>query len=85
MCLGKVIALQVTVMLPVVLNVCGPQAARGETDVELKSRAQRLAQKLLIIDTHLDTPYEVRKTWYDISTRAEKGYPSSSRFLTCGK
>ncbi len=73
MCLGKVIALQFTVMLPVVLNLCGPQVARGETDVELKSRAQRLAQKLLIIDTHLDTPYEVRKTWYDISTRAEKG------------
>ncbi len=73
MCSGKVVALQFTMMLPVVLNVCGPQTARGETKAELKSRAQKLAQKLLIMDTHMDTPYEVRKTWYDISTRAEKG------------
>jgi membrane dipeptidase len=73
MCLGKVIALQLTVSLPIVLNLCGPQAARAETDAELRSRAQQLAQKLLILDTHLDTPYEVRKTGYDISVRAEKG------------
>jgi membrane dipeptidase len=68
-----VIALQLTVSLPIVLNLCGPQAARAETDAELRSRAQQLAQKLLILDTHLDTPYEVRKTGYDISVRAEKG------------
>lgn len=73
MCFGKVIALQWTVTLPVVLNLCGPQAARAQTDAELRSRAQKLAQKLLIIDTHLDTPYEVHKKWYDISVRAEKG------------
>jgi membrane dipeptidase len=73
MCLGKVIALQLTMTLPVVLNLCGPPSARAETDAELRSRAQQLAQKLLIIDTHLDTPYEVHKGWYDISVRAEKG------------
>jgi membrane dipeptidase len=73
MCLGKVIALQLTVTLPVMLNLCGPQAARAETDAELRSRAQQLAQKLPIIDTHLDTPWEVSKKWYDISVRADKG------------
>jgi len=73
MCLGKVIALQLTVTLPVVLNLCGPQSARAEMEAELKSRARQLAQKLLILDTHMDTPYEVRKTGYDISIRAEKG------------
>jgi len=73
MCLGKVIALQLTMTLPVVLNLCGPQSARAETDAELRSRAQQLSQKLLIIDTHLDTPYEVHKKSYDISVRAEKG------------
>jgi membrane dipeptidase len=70
---GKVIALQLTMTLPVVLNGCGPQVARGQTEAELRSRAQQLAQKLLILDTHMDTPYEVRKTGYDISIRAEKG------------
>jgi membrane dipeptidase len=74
MCLGKVIALQFTVTLPVVLNLCGPQSASGETDAELRSRARELAQKLLIVDTHLDTPYEVHKKWYDISVRAERGH-----------
>jgi len=73
MCLGKVIALQFTMTLPVVLTLCGPQVARAETDAELRSLAQQLAQKLLLIDTHLDTPYEVHKKWYDISVRAEKG------------
>jgi len=73
MCLRKVIALQFTMTLPVMLNLCGPQAARAETDAELRSRAQQLAQKLLIIDTHMDTPYEVHKKWYDISVRAERG------------
>ncbi|MBN1509170.1 MAG: dipeptidase, partial [Sedimentisphaerales bacterium] len=37
-------------------------------------RARELAQKLLIVDTHLDTPYEVHKKWYDVSVRAEKGH-----------
>jgi membrane dipeptidase len=60
--------------LPVVLNLCGPQSARGETDAELRSRAQPLAQSLLLIDTHLDTPYELHKEMRDISVRAEKGH-----------
>lgn len=73
MCFGKVIALQFIVTLPVVLNLCDSPSARAETDAELRSRARQLAQKLLILDTHMDTPYEVRKTGYDISVRAEKG------------
>jgi membrane dipeptidase len=73
MYLGKVIALQFTVTLPVVLNLSGSAGARAETDAELRSRAQKLAQTLLIIDTHLDTPYEVHKEPYDISVRMEKG------------
>lgn len=74
MCFGKAIALQFTMTVPVMLNLCGPQAAKAETDAELRSRAQQLAQKLLILDTHMDTPYEVRKGGYDISTRAERGH-----------
>jgi len=73
MCFGKVVALQLTMALPIVLNLCDPQAARGQTEAELRSRAQQLAQTLLILDTHMDTPYEVRKTGYDISVRADRG------------
>jgi membrane dipeptidase len=71
MCLGKVIALQLTVTLPVALSACGPAGA--DTDRDLRSHAQQLAQKLLLIDTHTDTPYELHKQMRDISVRTEKG------------
>jgi membrane dipeptidase len=72
MYLGKVITLPLTVALPILLNLAGSQKAG--TDAEFKERANQLAQKLLLIDTHLDTPYEVFRKKYDISVRAEKGH-----------
>jgi membrane dipeptidase len=71
MCLGKVIALQLTVTLPVVLGVCGPAGA--DADAELRTQARQLAQKLLLIDTHTDTPYELHRQMRDISVRSDKG------------
>jgi len=73
MYLGKATLLQFVTLLPVALSLHDAQAAGADADAELRSRAQELAQKLLLIDTHLDTPWEVHKKWYDISVRAEKG------------
>jgi membrane dipeptidase len=71
MCLGKVIALQLAVTLPMLLGVCG--STRADTEAELRNQARQLAQKLLLIDTHTDTPYELHKQMRDISVRTEKG------------
>ena len=72
--LGKVIALQSILVLPVLLNVGGSQNAGAESDAKLQERANRLAHEFLLLDTHLDTPYEVRKKGYDISIRADQGH-----------
>jgi membrane dipeptidase len=71
--LGKVIPLQFTMTLPVIMT-CGSANAGAEAETELRSRAQQLAQKLLLIDTHMDTPYELHKEMRDISVRADKGH-----------
>ena len=71
MYMGKVTLLPLMTLLPIALGLHDARAAGA--DAELRSRAQTLAQKLLLIDTHLDTPYEVRKKPYDISVRAQKG------------
>ncbi len=71
---GKVIALSLVVTLPTLLNLAGLQTARADGETELKERASRLAREVLLIDTHMDTPYELHKEMYDISVRAEKGH-----------
>ncbi len=45
-------------------------AAAVETVAET---AARLAQELLIVDTHVDVPYRLVEHWEDISVRTEKG------------
>ncbi|OHB63473.1 MAG: peptidase M19 [Planctomycetes bacterium RBG_13_60_9] len=56
------------------LCLCGSASAGADTDAQLKSRAQELARKLLLIDTHVDTPYELHKEMRDISMRSDKGH-----------
>jgi membrane dipeptidase len=65
---------QVMAVLPILLNLVGSQGAGAGTDAELRERANRLAREILLIDTHMDTPYELGKGMYDISVRAEKGH-----------
>jgi membrane dipeptidase len=45
-------------------------AAAAETTAE---RAARMAQEILIVDTHVDVPYRLLEEWEDISVRTEKG------------
>lgn len=74
MCLGKVITLPLIMTLPALLSLGGSPNKDAATDAKLREQANELAHKLLLIDTHLDTPYELRKQMYDISTRVEKGH-----------
>ena len=53
-----------------VLWSCSLQA---QTDAELQQQAKKLAQDIIIIDTHLDVPYRLHKKMEDISQRTEKG------------
>ncbi len=44
------------------------------TDEQIKIKANELAHKFLIIDTHVDVPYRLENQWEDISESTEKGH-----------
>lgn len=44
------------------------------TEVELRDKANQLAQDLLIIDTHIDVPYRLNEKMEDISIRTQGGH-----------
>lgn len=48
------------------------KTARGAPDA-LSERAAQLAQKLMIVDTHIDVPYRLREKEEDISLRTQGG------------
>jgi len=44
------------------------------TDEQIKIKANELAHKFLIIDTHVDVPYRLEREWEDISQSTELGH-----------
>lgn len=52
----------------------GPAAAPYMPSADSLERARLLAQKMLIVDTHVDIPYRLQTEWEDISQRTEKGH-----------
>lgn len=73
MCLGKVTSLAFTIAFPVLVGLCASRAD-ANADEDIARRANDLAHKVLLIDTHLDTPYELQKRMQDISGRIEGGH-----------
>jgi len=55
-----------------VLIGCGP-AADQESDGDLISRANVLAQDSIIVDTHIDVPYRLDKKWEDVTGATQDG------------
>ena len=49
------------------------QQANEAPEVNLEQKAQELARKTLIVDTHIDVPYRLEEKWEDISRRTESG------------
>jgi membrane dipeptidase len=61
-------------LLSILVAVCPGQTEKeGDIELKLKRKAQELAQKYMIIDTHLDVPYRLKKKMEDISERTAGG------------
>jgi membrane dipeptidase len=72
--MGKVVPLSLVSTLTLLANLAMAQNARAETEAELRKKAERLAHEILLLDTHLDTPFELQKKMQDISGRIEGGH-----------
>ena len=60
--------------LIVLFLITSPVAAQQSTqEAALKAKAQQLAQRFILIDTHLDVPYRLKMHWEDISQRTPDG------------
>lgn len=55
-----------------VLILVSPVLLSGNEET-LRARAERLAQELLILDTHVDVPYRLYHRWENISIRTSRG------------
>jgi membrane dipeptidase len=55
------------------LFACQSETPETEAPVDLEQKAEELAQRLIIVDTHIDVPYRLEEHWEDISQRTERG------------
>jgi membrane dipeptidase len=47
--------------------------AAQESEVDYATSAQMIAQKSMLIDTHIDVPYRLEERWADVTQRTEDG------------
>jgi len=66
-------ALRGAILLLYLLVAGFQQQTKISADAELKMKANDLAQKYMIVDTHLDVPYRLNKKMEDISRRTAGG------------
>lgn len=59
-------------LLFLTLCLCGTLVSQS-TDEQLRAKARELAQRFIIVDTHVDIPYRLSAKWEDISQRTEGG------------
>jgi len=73
----------VIMLLAVLVAACPAQTKKaGDIELNLRKKAQELARKYMIIDTHLDVPYRLKKKMEDISERTAGGdfdYPRAKK------
>ncbi len=55
-----------------------------QTDERLKLKAKELAQKFMIIDSHIDVPYRLEDKWEDVSEKTEAGHFDYPRAIEGG-
>jgi membrane dipeptidase len=64
----------IIVLLTGLVAACSGQTEKkGDIELKLKKKAQELARKYMIVDTHLDVPYRLKKKMEDISKRTAGG------------
>ena len=56
----------------------------GQNDEQLMAKAKNLAQEDLILDTHIDLPYELDNEYYDVSIKEDKGHFDYQRAIDGG-
>jgi len=62
------------ILLTAIVAACSGQTEKmGDIELKLKEKAQELSRKYMIIDTHLDVPYRLKKKMEDISVRTAGG------------
>jgi membrane dipeptidase len=71
--MGKAVSLTMGMVLALLMHPGAP-GLRAQTEGELREKANRLAHEILLLDTHLDTPFELQKKMQDISGRIEGGH-----------
>jgi membrane dipeptidase len=59
----------ILLMLPLIL---GAQSGHGQQS-DLEQAAKVMAQKALIVDTHIDVPYRLHEGWVDVSQATDGG------------
>jgi|TARA_B100000315_G_scaffold252283_1_gene288763 membrane dipeptidase len=73
------------VLLTLLLSACSeeqPTARKPAPAAEAVSQAEELAKQYLIVDTHIDVPYRIKRSQEDISEATQKGqfdYPRALR------
>jgi len=70
----KSLCLAALVPMAILLTGCQQDTTpTTPTDADLKAEAVRLAQEILIIDTHIDLPYRLNEKMDDVSVQTEDG------------
>ncbi|MGM0480778.1 MAG: dipeptidase [Pseudomonadota bacterium] len=63
-----------------VMGACATFSAAAQ-DYQASEKAQQLAEKYLIVDTHIDVPYRIHNSWEDVTRATEDGdfdYPRAA-------
>jgi membrane dipeptidase len=66
-----------TTIIPILVLLSGCGQAPTETvvaEVDYTAEANRLAQEILLVDTHIDLPYRLHDKMEDVSVRTEGGH-----------
>jgi membrane dipeptidase len=59
--------------VPALLSACLVATAYAADTPDLEAKAEELAQKYMLVDTHIDVPYRIEDGWVDITKKTEDG------------
>ncbi len=66
--------MRIAVVILLSVAAVGAGQDKQDTDAQLRSKARELSLKLIILDTHQDTPYRLEHSDEDISKRTTRGH-----------
>ncbi len=66
-------ALTASLLLLLAGCASGPAVSSGPSEQRLEQRAEQIAQRALVIDTHIDVPYRIRAHYEDVTKATDGG------------